>query len=71
MNRKWEKDDKYIEIENVYSVDCGSAICVSSNAFLDGLLPIEWREIIPDSKPEEQKKLISSVNRWVKRNGFT
>lgn len=71
MSHRWEKEDKYIEVEYVHSVDCGPGIYVSSNAFDDGQIPDEWKDVVPDSKPEQQQKLISSVRDWVKLNGFS
>lgn len=70
MNKRWEKDESYVEIEHVVSVDHGPAMVVSSNAF-NGGLPVEWRETIPDSEPLKQEEVMSSIRSWAERNGYS
>jgi len=69
--RKWQKGDKYVEIEECHSIDIkGPALIVSSNAFPPGQIPIEWREQVPLSDKQGCQRLTESVRRWAESHGY-
>jgi len=69
--RKWWKGDKFVEVEECFSIDVdGPVLVVSSNAFGHDW-PIEWREQVPLSDEQGCQRLIESVRRWAESQGYT
>lgn len=66
---RWEKDDQFIEIEDVESVDTNESVSiVKSNAF--NSLPPKWRKQFSHQLECELNELIRSVKNWAESNGF-
>jgi hypothetical protein len=67
---RWEKDDKFIEINEAISTSCnGPVSTVCSNAF-NRYLPLQWRSQVPQSDSEAHRQLIESVTAWAECVGF-
>ena len=64
---KWEKENEYIKIERVFSVDSNSQVLVV-NTNLPGGLPLRFREQVSLSQESE---LRSSVESWAGNEGLT
>ena len=68
---KWQKEDKFVEIEEGFSVDIGGpAVWVSSNAFPQGQMFLEWRASVPRADEQKVQELIRSVQRWASSHGY-
>ncbi len=67
---RWEKGDRFVEIEECHSVDINApALIVSSNAFHPHM-PVQWREQVPRSDKQACDQLIESVRQWAEEHGF-
>jgi hypothetical protein len=68
---RWQNDGKFVKIEEGFSVDIeGPAVWVSSNAFAQGQMFIEWRAPVPRADEQKVQELIRSVQRWAESHGY-
>ncbi len=69
---RWQKGDKYVEIEEGFLTNIAApAVSVSSNAFTQGQMFIEWRAPVPRADEQEVQELIRSVQLWAESHGYT
>ena len=68
-NYRWEKGDKFVEIEfGQNSAETGSVAIINQNVYAQP--PVEWRDMIPTSDKERLNSRINKIEAWAIENGF-
>ena len=69
---RWQKDDKWVQLEEgIFTNIEAPAVWVSSNAFAQGQMPIEWRAPVPRADEHKVQELTRSVQRWAESHGYS
>lgn len=71
QERRWEKEDKFVEVELGLGENSVPTYCVSTNAFPEGGMAVKWRNSVVLADSDALSELVRSVDRWAAQNGFS
>ena len=73
MNGKiWRNDTKFVKIESVVPVPSGEpSLVIKTNAFENGNMPLDWKDMVPIKDTKAVEILFESVENWALKNGYS